>query len=492
MWLYGAHMTPRIGLALIARDEQDTLPTLLESIAGAFDRVVLLDTGSTDRTVEIFETWAQAERQSQGEGFTSQTGTFPWGDDFAAARNAADKLLVFAGLDPAVGNPGGVQMPLVDWTCWADCDDELVGAQNLRSLAAQAPAELAAYMADYEYAHDGFGNCICLLRRERLVRAGNATWTGRVHEAQLVQGPAQMIDPAIARWVHRKPPTAAASSDRNVRILTAWEQEEPENARVLAYLGTENLARGDLAAAEPFFHRYLALKTGWDEERAQVHRKLAVCLLERGDLDGAEQVALQALTVLPLWPDSYLTLSAVCHQRHEWAKCEQWARRVLELGTPDTMLIVNPLEYSFTPRLLLASALGGQQKFEEAVEVGTAAFELVPTHQDLQRGLELWRQQVKRLHTTNTVLGLADLLVQHDEQGKALELLDACAPYYVHSDPRFVAYRSALRERLGALTDAQPQDERGIPDEELENVVPMLSRAGFLLNGVREQLELAA
>ena len=129
---------------------------------------------------------------------------------------------------------------------------------------------------------------------------------------------------------------------------------------------------------------------------------------------------------------------------------------------------------------------------EEAVEVGTAAFELVPTHQDLQRGLELWRQQVKRLHTTNTVLGLADLLVQHDEQGKALELLDACAPYYVHSDPRFVAYRSALRERLGALTDAQPQDERGIPDEDLGTVVPMLSRAGFLLNGVREQLELAA
>lgn len=486
-------MTPRIGLALIARDEEQTLPTLLDSAAGAFDRVVLMDTGSTDRTAEIFREWARAENAANPD-FTWDVGHFTWIDDFAAARNAADGLLVRG---PVEGVPLGE--PLVDWTCWADCDDQLVGAANLRALAAQAPDHLAAHMADYEYAHDERGNCICLLRRERLVRTSFAgRWEGRVHEAQIVTGPGQLIDPQIARWVHRKPPTVEQSSGRNVRILSAWEQDEPENARVLAYLGTENLARGDMEAAEPFFHRYLALKTGWDEERAQVHRKLAVCLLERGDLDGAEQVALQALTVLPEWPDSYLTLATVSHQRCEWRKCEQWARRALDLGMPNTMLIVNPLEYEFTPRLLLASALGGLLQFEEAVEVGQVAMDLVPSHGDLQRGMAAWRQQVKRQHTTSTVVGLADLLVQHDEQGKALELLERCAPYYVQGDPQFVAARSALRERLSDLRSTQEQSghyleatERGIPDEDVENVVPMLSRSGFLLTGLREQAELA-
>ena len=37
-----------VGLAIIARDEADTLPGLLESVRGAFDQVVLCDTGSTD------------------------------------------------------------------------------------------------------------------------------------------------------------------------------------------------------------------------------------------------------------------------------------------------------------------------------------------------------------------------------------------------------------------------------------------------------------
>jgi len=58
---------PTLGLSLIARDEERFLPGLLESIDGAFDQVALLDTGSTDRTVEIFTDWAS--RQSLPLGY---------------------------------------------------------------------------------------------------------------------------------------------------------------------------------------------------------------------------------------------------------------------------------------------------------------------------------------------------------------------------------------------------------------------------------------
>jgi hypothetical protein len=51
---------------------------------------------------------------------------------------------------------------------------------------------------------------------------------------------------------------------------------------VLGYLGTEEMARGELDEAEGYFRRYLDEKTGWDEERAQVHRKLAQVLMAQG------------------------------------------------------------------------------------------------------------------------------------------------------------------------------------------------------------------
>jgi hypothetical protein len=97
---------PTLGLALIAKNEESTLPHLLASTDGAFDQIALLDTGSTDRTVEVFEKWAKTQSNTN-----CRVGHFEWRDDFAAARNAADELLD------------------TDWLCTADCDDEIIGAE---------------------------------------------------------------------------------------------------------------------------------------------------------------------------------------------------------------------------------------------------------------------------------------------------------------------------------------------------------------------------
>ncbi len=43
----------KISACIIAKNEEENLPRLLESIKGKFDEIVLVDTGSTDRTVEI-------------------------------------------------------------------------------------------------------------------------------------------------------------------------------------------------------------------------------------------------------------------------------------------------------------------------------------------------------------------------------------------------------------------------------------------------------
>jgi glycosyltransferase involved in cell wall biosynthesis len=107
---------PTIGLAIIARDEQESLPALLDSVAGAFDRVALVDTGSTDATVQVFEDWCRRTRQRH------VVDRFNWCFDFAAARNFAQSLLT------------------TSWTCFADADDVVVGAANLRGVAAAAQA----------------------------------------------------------------------------------------------------------------------------------------------------------------------------------------------------------------------------------------------------------------------------------------------------------------------------------------------------------------
>ncbi len=62
---------------MIVKNEENNLPACLRSVAGLFDEIVVVDTGSTDRTREI-----AAE-------FGARVFDFVWVDDFAAARNAA-------------------------------------------------------------------------------------------------------------------------------------------------------------------------------------------------------------------------------------------------------------------------------------------------------------------------------------------------------------------------------------------------------------------
>ena len=67
----------RISLCMIVRDEERVLERCLSSIADLVDEIVIVDTGSTDRTKEI------------AKKFTDQIYDFQWVDDFSKARNFA-------------------------------------------------------------------------------------------------------------------------------------------------------------------------------------------------------------------------------------------------------------------------------------------------------------------------------------------------------------------------------------------------------------------
>jgi glycosyltransferase involved in cell wall biosynthesis len=240
--------TPTLGLALIVRDEEKTLPNLLESIEGAFDQVVLVDTGSIDDTQRVFTEWAAEQEEHMPLG--ANLCQFQWIDDFAAARNYADSFLK------------------TDWTCWADADDILYGAENLRHLvAAQDPSEDLALLFAYAYTPG------TLLRKVRVVRQGNRRWVGRVDEELDCRDRRYVaIDPNVTHWVHRDTASQArfgSSYERNARILRAWAAAEPKAPRPIANLAFEEIQRGDRDRAVQALRRYLELEAVRTELRAE-------------------------------------------------------------------------------------------------------------------------------------------------------------------------------------------------------------------------------
>ena len=64
-----------ISLCMIVKNEEDTLERCLSCVNGIADEIIVVDTGSSDRTKEI------AAR------FTDLVFDYEWKDDFGAARN---------------------------------------------------------------------------------------------------------------------------------------------------------------------------------------------------------------------------------------------------------------------------------------------------------------------------------------------------------------------------------------------------------------------
>jgi GT2 family glycosyltransferase/tetratricopeptide (TPR) repeat protein len=152
---WGSQTVAPLGLlsvCLIVKDEEAMLGACLESVAGVADEVVVYDTGSTDRTVEI----ARSMGARVIEGY--------WDDSFSRARNAALSL--------ACGT----------WVLSLDADERLLGNfEVLRAQIGDARSEIEAYLVAIENLH-GAGNARSVHTAIRLFRRTNCTWRHRLHE----------------------------------------------------------------------------------------------------------------------------------------------------------------------------------------------------------------------------------------------------------------------------------------------------------------------
>lgn len=466
---------PTIAMALIARDEEENIGPCLSSFIDHVDHVVLVDTGSEDATLARARKVA-AEHDASDK---LQVFDFTWIDDFAAARSLADEKARETG---------------ADWICWADADDSIKGAENLRQIAGRADDSTAAIFFHYDYARDQNGACVCELWRERLLRAGRGHWIGRVHEAQTFEGGIERVDAAETQWIHRKQlgePTA-----RNFEILERWAQDEPKNPRVLGYLATEAAGQNKHEYAVEMFKRYFEVTPESPEHLAQARRRIAASLTILGRLDEAEEHGLRGVREHPGWPDSYITLAEVALRRGEPAKAREWALNLQRFGAPQTLLIVNPRDYDFTPLAILAGAAAGLGRFDEAMNYAQQALAIMPGHPELTQAAVGWQQVQRRELTASSWLQAVEMLQAADENSKALTMID-CAPYFCADHPAIVAKRIQLKDTIAPLLsrdgydaayedDMRPEDVT--PDEEVTAIARKLPRAGFLKRVVAKKV----
>ena len=255
----------------IARDEEEDLPRSLDSVVGLADAVVVADTGSVDRTVEVAEEW------SARTGIPLRVVRFEWADDFAAAKNFAAEHVETSHF------------------VWLDADDIMEDPQGVRALFDSTEHDAYQLWTD-------IGSTRFL--RERIVPK-SARWLYPIHECLDIGGlDATSTDFAV---LHRpsRPQHGASSLDRNRRILEAWAAREPESDRATFYLAETLRQQGDFGAAAPHYRAHFERGTDWHEYLFQSAYQMARYHLSAKEWDAAAGWGLRAIAADPAWREGY-------------------------------------------------------------------------------------------------------------------------------------------------------------------------------------------
>lgn len=316
-----------LGLAMIVRDEEKNLGRCLESVRDCFDEIVVVDTGSTDRTKQI------------AASFGAKIHDFVWIDDFSAARNFA------------------FSKSSTDFTMWLDADDVLKPEDAARLMGLRRTlGQTDAYFMKYDYAQDEEGNSKCLFSRERIVRnTGEARWEAPAHEAMILPDHWRKDLRTGVTVTHlRDPEDCAKDAGRNLRILRKAVLERPADTRLQFYLACELTDAGEHDEATMVFEDYLR-KDDSHENRVHAHIRLAEAHHLSGRPEKAIETCLKGIQFDHRWAEFYVMIGRIHYERHEWKKAIFWLEQAASRGIPDSTGFVAPQNYTWVPQDMLCA-----------------------------------------------------------------------------------------------------------------------------------------
>lgn len=273
---------PTLSLCLIAKDEEKRLPACLQSVEGIVDEIIVLDTGSQDKTVAI------------AHQFNAKVHAFEWVDDFAAARNAS--------LQYATG----------DWILVLDADEQLVsgaGAAIQQAIASEDCLVVNLLRQEVGAAQSPYSSVSRLFRNHPKLsfrRPYHAMIDDSVTELRQEEPHWTIIDITTVMIRHDGyQAEAIAQHNKLERAQAAMEtflSQHPNDAYVCSKLGALYMQRGEMAKGQMLLEKGLQVNGPNDANESldaavayELHYHLGLAYRRQQQLEKSHHHYLQAL-----------------------------------------------------------------------------------------------------------------------------------------------------------------------------------------------------
>lgn len=264
---------PSISLALIVKNEEAHLAKCLDCFKDIADEIIMVDTGSTDRTAEI------------GRSYGAILYPFTWCDDFSAARNESLKYAS------------------CDWILRVDADEWITDTEKKKLLCAAASGKAEIYhgklITHHLDAPDQIDENVRLIKNHCGVQ-----FAYPIHESV---GPSALqlgLRQALTNIIFEHDPDDAGLAEgkdkveRNLRIVDSALVREPENPylRLIRGISRFSLDLNDGVTDLEIALAHLPQRMPTLKYLATAYVYLALAYIPAGDRDKMESVLKGILT----------------------------------------------------------------------------------------------------------------------------------------------------------------------------------------------------
>jgi len=340
---------PSVSLCIIAKDEANCITACIQSAAGLVEEIILVDTGSSDRTVEL------------AGKLGARTLSFDWSEDFAAARNF--------GLFQATG----------DWILVLDADEilESVNREALTRLLT-APRVEGYFLTIRSLLGNGeeevSDQVIRLFKNNPLYR-----FEGAIHEQVAASIRRHSGDSALAladiaifhTGYLQERITTKAKHQRNIGVIKQALAANPEDPFLLYSLGIEYTQDGNIAQGNEFLAASLVRLKGGEGYFRHVITTLGTGLLQAGERGQLARLLDKAFAIFPGDPELSLLKGIATLLDGEWQAAAESLQQAAAAKT-DSFLSLYRIQ------ALLGDALAMTGCYDQAGAAYSAACQLEP------------------------------------------------------------------------------------------------------------------
>ncbi|GAF23414.1 MULTISPECIES: glycosyltransferase [Shouchella] len=355
-----------ISLCLIVKNEEAVLERCLSSVKEVVDEIIILDTGSTDRTKEI------------ATSFTDKVYDFTWVNHFAKARNKAFSYAT------------------KPYVMWLDADDILKeeDRQKLKLLKSTLEEKVDAVSMDYHLAFDGNGGVTSSIRRFRIVKKERGfVWHGAVHEYLEVYGELHHSDIAVTHL------SADDGHDltRNLDIYEGMKASgEAFTPRDLLYYANELTDHRRFEDAVEYYLKFIKTDKGWSEDLIRSCNKLADCYINLGLPKVAKDWTFRALEYGKPKPETCCRIGHSFMEKQAFSEAVFWYEMAIR-NKEENAYFQNVACETWIPNLQLAVCYDKLGFTEKANEHNEQAATFLPDDSRIEYNRSYFKEQLQLL-----------------------------------------------------------------------------------------------